>query len=232
MRRCGFPSKRSWRSSGNWRARHERVLLRALRRPGGEPGSFSGPLPRMACADSGESSRHPAHYSAYTRRLARSVSREPGPFRAARADDLRHRGRLEPSARLGSQGHREGRFRGVSALRWRCPPPGRTIRGGPLTVTAGGENERRILRRDPHPHLFRPLAIRSVTVKNRIMLSPMCQYSAEDGLMTDWHFAHLAARAAGGAGIVFTEAVHTEPSGRITHYCLGLWNDAQRDRMR
>jgi 2,4-dienoyl-CoA reductase-like NADH-dependent reductase (Old Yellow Enzyme family) len=99
-------------------------------------------------------------------------------------------------------------------------------------VTAGGENERRILRRDPNPHLFRPLAIRSVTVKNRIMLSPMCQYSAEDGLMTDWHFAHLAARAAGGAGIVFTEAVNTEPHGRITHYCLGLWNDAQRDRMR
>jgi 2,4-dienoyl-CoA reductase-like NADH-dependent reductase (Old Yellow Enzyme family) len=94
------------------------------------------------------------------------------------------------------------------------------------------ENERRILRRDPHPHLFRPLTIRSVTVKNRIMLSPMCQYSATDGLMNDWHFAHLAARAAGGAGIVFTEAVHTEPRGRITRYCLGLWNDQQRDRMK
>ena len=59
----------------------------------------------------------------------------------------------------------------------------------------GGENERRILRRDPNPFLFRPLTIRSVTVKNRIMLSPMCQYSATDGLMNDWHFAHLAADA-------------------------------------
>jgi 2,4-dienoyl-CoA reductase-like NADH-dependent reductase (Old Yellow Enzyme family) len=95
-----------------------------------------------------------------------------------------------------------------------------------------GENERRILRRDPNPHLFRPITIRSVTVKNRIMLSPMCQYSGTDGLMNDWHFAHLAARAAGGAGIVFTEAVHTEPRGRITHHCLGLWNDEQRDHMR
>ncbi len=97
---------------------------------------------------------------------------------------------------------------------------------------ASGENERRILRRDPNPFLFRPLSIRSVTVKNRIMLSPMCQYSATDGLMNDWHFAHLAARAAGGAGIVFTEATHIEPRGRITHHCLGLWNDEQRDRMR
>jgi 2,4-dienoyl-CoA reductase-like NADH-dependent reductase (Old Yellow Enzyme family) len=98
-------------------------------------------------------------------------------------------------------------------------------------VTAG-ENQRRVLRRDPNPYLFRPLTIRSVTIKNRIMLSPMCQYSAVDGLMNDWHFAHLAARAAGGAGIVFTEAVHTEARGRITPHCLGLWNGEQRDRMR
>ncbi len=95
-----------------------------------------------------------------------------------------------------------------------------------------GEDERRILRCDPDPHLFRPLILRSVTVKNRIMLSPMCQYSATDGLMNDWHFAHLAARATGGAGIVCTEAVHTEARGRITSYCLGLWNNAQRDRMK
>src|SRR5580704_2962323 len=94
------------------------------------------------------------------------------------------------------------------------------------------ENERRILQRDSNPYLFRPLTIRSVTSKNRIMLSPMCQYSAIDGEMTDWHFAHLAARATGGAGIVFTEVVHTEARGRITHYCLGLWNDTQRDRMK
>ncbi len=92
-----------------------------------------------------------------------------------------------------------------------------------------GENGRRILRRDPHPHLFRPLALRSVTAKNRIMVSPMCQYSAEEGLPNDWHFAHLAARAVGGAGIVFTEATHVTPEGRITPHCLGLWSDAQRE---
>ncbi|WP_211200561.1 NADH:flavin oxidoreductase/NADH oxidase [Bosea sp. WAO] len=94
-----------------------------------------------------------------------------------------------------------------------------------------GENERRILRRDPNPHLFRPISFRSVTSRNRIMLSPMCQYSAEDGLPNDWHFVHLGARAAGGAGIVCTEAVHIEPRGRITRRCLGLWNDAQRDAL-
>lgn len=94
-----------------------------------------------------------------------------------------------------------------------------------------GENERRVLKRDPHPVLFRPLTLRSVTIRNRIMLSPMCQYSAEDGIANRWHLVHLGARAAGGAGIVFTEAVHTEPRGRITRHCLGLWNDAQRDAL-
>jgi len=73
------------------------------------------------------------------------------------------------------------------------------------------ENARRVLRRDPNPHLFRPITFRGVTARNRIMLSPMCQYSAHDGLTNDWHFAHLGARASGGAGFVFTEAVHTEP---------------------
>ena len=93
------------------------------------------------------------------------------------------------------------------------------------------ENTRRILQRDPLPHLFRPLTLRSVETRNRIMMSPMCQYSAQDGLADDWHFAHLAARAVGGAGIVCVEASHVEPRGRITKHCLGLWNDAQRDRL-
>src|SRR5690242_11191641 len=97
---------------------------------------------------------------------------------------------------------------------------------------SNAEDARRIFHRDTNPHLFRPLTFRSVTIKNRIMLSPMCQYSATDGLMNDWHFAHLAARAAGGCGIVCTEAVHTTPHGRITKHCLGLWNNAQRDAMR
>src|SRR5262245_14993367 len=92
------------------------------------------------------------------------------------------------------------------------------------------ENARRILQRDRNPHLFRPLKLRSVTTRNRIMMSPMCQYSADDGLPNEWHSHHLATRAVGGAGIVCVEATHVETRGRITKYCLGLWNDAQRDR--
>lgn len=91
------------------------------------------------------------------------------------------------------------------------------------------ENERRILQRDRNPHLFRPISFRSIRARNRIMLSPMCQYCATDGMPDDWHFVHLGSRAVGGAGIVFTEATHIEPRGRITPYCLGLWNDAQAE---
>jgi len=94
-----------------------------------------------------------------------------------------------------------------------------------------GEDRRRILQRDGDPHLFRPLTLRSVTIRNRIMMSPMCQYSADDGCINDWHFAHLATRAVGGAGIVCVEATHVEARGRITKYCSGLWNDRQRDAL-
>ena len=93
-----------------------------------------------------------------------------------------------------------------------------------------GENARRVLRRDPHPHLFRPLQLRSIELKNRIALSPMCQYSANNGVPDDWHLVHLGARAAGGTGLVFTEAVHSEARGRITRHCLGLWNDEQAEK--
>jgi 2,4-dienoyl-CoA reductase-like NADH-dependent reductase (Old Yellow Enzyme family) len=96
---------------------------------------------------------------------------------------------------------------------------------------ARGENERKVLQRTTTPHIFRPITFRSVTAKNRIMVSPMCQYSADDGVANDWHFQNLASRAVGGAGIVFTEVAHTEPKGRITPYCLGLWNDTQRDAL-
>ena len=81
----------------------------------------------------------------------------------------------------------------------------------------------------PHtPLLFQPISFRSVTARNRITVSPMCQYSATDGLGDDWHLQHLGARAMGGAGIVFTEATHVSDIGRITPGCLGLWNDAQQ----
>ncbi len=105
-------------------------------------------------------------------------------------------------------------------------------KGAPIANSGtSGENGRRILKRDPNPHLFRPLKLRSVEIRNRIMLSPMCQYSAEAGVPNDWHFVHLGSRAVGGAGIVCTEAVHVEPRGRITNHCLGLWNDEQQSQL-
>ena len=77
------------------------------------------------------------------------------------------------------------------------------------------------------PHLFSPLTVRSVTLRNRIGVSPMCQYSATDGLANDWHFVHLGARAVGGAALVIVEATAVAPEGRITPGCLGLWTDQQ-----
>jgi 2,4-dienoyl-CoA reductase-like NADH-dependent reductase (Old Yellow Enzyme family) len=94
---------------------------------------------------------------------------------------------------------------------------------------ASGEDSRRILVRDPNPHIFRPITFRSVTARNRIVVSPMCQYSSTDGAPSDWHLQHLGARATGGAGIVFQEMTNVEPRGRITLGCAGLWNDGQRD---
>src|SRR5512134_1074366 len=76
-------------------------------------------------------------------------------------------------------------------------------------------------------HLFAPLALRSVTLRNRIAVSPMCQYSAEDGRANDWHLVHLGSRAVGGAGLVVFEATAVEPRGRISPADLGLWEDAQ-----
>jgi 2,4-dienoyl-CoA reductase-like NADH-dependent reductase (Old Yellow Enzyme family) len=75
--------------------------------------------------------------------------------------------------------------------------------------------------------LFSPLTIRSVTLRNRIGVSPMCQYSATDGVASDWHLVHLGSRAVGGAGLVIVEATGVAPEGRITPGCLGLWNDRQ-----
>ncbi|MEO0663791.1 MAG: hypothetical protein AAFZ87_19835, partial [Planctomycetota bacterium] len=74
-------------------------------------------------------------------------------------------------------------------------------------------------------NLFTPLTIRGVTLRNRIAMSPMCQYSSEDGFATDWHLAHHAARAVGGAGLLIAEATGVVPEGRITPNCLGVWKD-------
>ncbi len=73
------------------------------------------------------------------------------------------------------------------------------------------------------PLLFQPITFRSVTARNRIAISPMCQYSATDGLGDDWHIQNLGAKAMAGPGFVFTEATHVSAPGRITLGCLGLW---------
>src|SRR5438132_1745721 len=78
---------------------------------------------------------------------------------------------------------------------------------------------------DQRPLLFRPITMRGVTARNRIMLGPMSQYLAHDGNLTDWHLVHLGQFAIGGAGIVFAEETAVEARGRRTHHCAGLYSD-------
>ena len=79
--------------------------------------------------------------------------------------------------------------------------------------------------------LFSPLTLRATEVPNRAWVSPMCQYSAPDGLATDWHLVHLGSRAVGGAGLVMAEATAVTPEGRITPHDLGIWSDDHRDAL-
>jgi anthraniloyl-CoA monooxygenase len=87
------------------------------------------------------------------------------------------------------------------------------------------------VQRDAHqpalPPMFTPYTLRSVTLKNRVVVSPMAQYSATDGIAGDYHLVHLGARAMGGAGLVFAEMTCVSADARITPACPGLWNDAQ-----
>jgi 2,4-dienoyl-CoA reductase-like NADH-dependent reductase (Old Yellow Enzyme family) len=79
----------------------------------------------------------------------------------------------------------------------------------------------------PQPLLFAPITVRNITSKNRILISPMCQYSAIDGVANDWHLVHLGKFAQGGAGVVMVEAAAVTAEGRITHGDVGLWHDGQ-----
>ena len=81
------------------------------------------------------------------------------------------------------------------------------------------------------PHLFDPLTLRGLTLANRILVSPMCQYSSIDGFANDWHFVHLGSRAVGGAALVFTEATAVTADGRISPDDLGIWDDAHIDAL-
>lgn len=80
--------------------------------------------------------------------------------------------------------------------------------------------------------LFSPLSIKSITLKNRIAISPMCQYSATDGFANDWHLVHLGSRASGGAALIIQEATSVSPEGRISPEDLGLWNNEQIDKLK
>lgn len=95
-------------------------------------------------------------------------------------------------------------------------------------ATAAGRELGAVLeagRKGGETKLFTPLELRGVTLRNRIAMSPMCQYSSEDGFANEWHSAHHAARAVGGVGLLIAEATAVEPGGRITPHCLGLWKD-------
>jgi len=77
--------------------------------------------------------------------------------------------------------------------------------------------------------LFETFRLRNIEFRNRIWVSPMCQYSSDDGMPTDWHFVHLGSRAVGGAGLVFVEATAVSPEGRISPQDSGIWSDAHAD---
>ena len=80
--------------------------------------------------------------------------------------------------------------------------------------------------------LFEAIQLREVEARNRIVVSPMCQYSAQDGHVTDWHLVHLGKFAQGGAGVVFVEATAVEKRGRITHGDTGIWDDSHVEGLR
>jgi 2,4-dienoyl-CoA reductase-like NADH-dependent reductase (Old Yellow Enzyme family) len=81
------------------------------------------------------------------------------------------------------------------------------------------------------PLLYSPLAIKGLTLKNRIVISPMCQYSSVDGFANDWHLVHLGSRASGGAGLIIQEATAVSPEGRISPEDLGIWKDEHIDKL-
>lgn len=77
--------------------------------------------------------------------------------------------------------------------------------------------------------LFQPFSLKDITLRNRIAVPPMCQYSATDGVVNGWHVANYTGQARGGAGLVIVEATAVAPEGRITPACAGLWTDAQAE---
>jgi 2,4-dienoyl-CoA reductase-like NADH-dependent reductase (Old Yellow Enzyme family) len=100
-------------------------------------------------------------------------------------------------------------------------PTDQPAAGAPHGCPADSDHDREV----PEIDLLSPLTIRGVTLRNRIAMSPMCQYSCEDGLATDWHLVHLGSRAVGGAALVMVEATAVTPEGRISPGDMGIWSD-------
>ncbi len=80
--------------------------------------------------------------------------------------------------------------------------------------------------------LFSPITIKNITLKNRIAISPMCQYSAVDGFANDWHLVHLGSRASGGAALIIQEATAVSPEARISPADLGIWKDEHIEKLK
>lgn len=102
---------------------------------------------------------------------------------------------------------------------------GEHVTGG---CPAGSDHDREV----PEIDLLSPLVIRGVRLRNRIVMSPMCQYSADEGMANDWHFVHLGSRAAGGVALVFVEATAVTRDGRISPGDMGIWSDAHVEPLR
>lgn len=81
-------------------------------------------------------------------------------------------------------------------------------------------------------YLTTPFSVKNLALKNRVVMPPMCQYQASDGVANDWHFVHYTSRAIGGVGLIIVEMTNIAANGRITPHCLGLWNDTQRDALK
>lgn len=100
-------------------------------------------------------------------------------------------------------------------------PAAQASQPGAHGAMAGAAHDQEV----PEVDLLSPLSLRSLSLRNRIAMAPMCQYSAEEGMANDWHLVHLGSRAVGGAGLVIVEATGVTRDGRITPGDLGIWSD-------
>jgi 2,4-dienoyl-CoA reductase-like NADH-dependent reductase (Old Yellow Enzyme family) len=123
---------------------------------------------------------------------------------------------MKPPGPIGTYAANEPEARAEAADR-RFPNPA----GTPHGCLSGADHDREV----PEIDLLSPLMIRGITLRNRIAMSPMCQYSADDGLANDWHLVHLGSRAAGGVGLVMVEATAVTAEGRISPRDMGIWGE-------